>query len=70
MTTKNLSVVFSITFAAFLMGSCGGTDAAGPVLTGNFVDSPVAGVSYITPTESGVTNLDGEFSYREGEALQ
>ena len=69
MTTKNLSVVFSITFAAFLMGSCGGTDAAGPVLTGNFVDSPVAGVSYITPTESGVTNLDGEFSYREGEAV-
>ena len=69
MTTKKISMVFSITFAAFLTISCGGSDTAGPLLTGNLVDSPVAGVGYATPTVTGVTTLDGEFSYRDGEAI-
>ena len=69
MTTKNFNVVFSITFAALFTVSCGGSDSTGPILTGNLVDSPVAGVGYATPTVTGVTTLDGEFSYRDGEAI-
>lgn len=31
--------------------------------------SPVAGVSYATPTQQGVTGLDGSFQYAEGEVV-
>jgi len=37
------------------------------VLTGVFLDSAVAGLSYSTETLSGVTNANGEFQYINGE---
>ena len=39
-----------------------------PVLTGVFA-GPIAGLKYQTPTLSGITTDDGEFQYREGEAI-
>ncbi|MCB1689712.1 MAG: hypothetical protein KDI33_14550 [Halioglobus sp.] len=48
-------------------GSGGGGPAA---LTGQFVDSPVAGVGYATESGSGVTNADGQFQYLEGETVR
>ena len=42
---------------------------AADLRTGRFVDSAVAGLSYATATQSGVTAADGSFSYRDGEAV-
>src|SRR5438132_13005486 len=39
-----------------------------PVLTGVFA-GPIAGPKYQTPTLSGITTDDGEFQYREEEAI-
>jgi hypothetical protein len=60
-------------------GGSGGSDDANnaipannannDVLTGQFVDSPVAGLSYHTETQSGVTSATGEFKYRPGETV-
>ena len=70
MNTKNLNVVCAITLTAMTVVACGGSGSdEGPVLTGVFVDSPVAGMKYVTPTVSGVTTADGEFNYRAGEAV-
>src|SRR5690554_3669381 len=39
------------------------------VQTGIFVDSPVAGISYKTETQSGVTSAFGEYNYLPGEKV-
>ncbi|MBV1882982.1 MAG: hypothetical protein KUG82_15190 [Pseudomonadales bacterium] len=39
------------------------------VLTGRFLDSAVAGLSYRTATKSGTTNANGEFTYLAGETV-
>lgn len=39
------------------------------VLKGVFVDSPVGGISYSTPTHKGVTKADGVFEYQAGETV-
>lgn len=39
------------------------------VQNGNFTDSAVAGLSYSTVTESGVTDIDGRFTYVEGDFI-
>ena len=41
---------------------------ASPVLTGVFA-GPTSGLKYQTPTLSGITNDDGQFQYRAGEAI-
>lgn len=38
-------------------------------LKGVFVDSPVGGISYATPTCKGITKADGVFEYRKGETV-
>ncbi|OZG74730.1 hypothetical protein BTA51_07085 [Hahella sp. CCB-MM4] len=62
-----------------LLSACGGggggsseNNAGSPpsILTGQLVDSAVKGVSYETPTTSGITNSKGEFHYREGESIE
>ena len=35
-----------------------------------FAGTPVAGVAYTTPTQAGVTGLDGSFQYAEGERVR
>ncbi|MEM1263183.1 MAG: hypothetical protein AAGH76_12360 [Pseudomonadota bacterium] len=42
------------------------TDAS---LTGRIVGPTIAGISYATPTESGVLSSDGEFRYAAGETI-
>ena len=37
--------------------------------TGTFIDSPVMGLSYSSPSHSGLTNSAGEFTYTEGETV-
>ncbi len=38
--------------------------------TGNFVDSPVSGIQYRTPTFSGITNAAGTFQYSTNEIIE
>lgn len=39
------------------------------VLTGRFIDAPVNGVQYSTPTQSGLTDADGGFRYLANEQV-
>ena len=60
---KNITLTLLAVFVgiAFSLGS------AGEVNTGVFIDAPVKGLEYSTPTQSGVTNDKGEFTYLDGE---
>ena len=49
--------------------STSGSEAAGALLQGRFIDSPVIGVAYKTATQSGFTGIYGEFAYRAGESV-
>jgi len=40
-----------------------------PVLTGYFTDSAVEGLTYKTDTQTGVTDLNGAFTYQAGETV-
>ncbi len=55
-----------------MLSACGGSGSGSDdedVLTGQFVDSPVAGLAYRTETRSGFTNANGEFTYLAGETV-
>lgn len=69
--------------AIALIAGCGGSPGNGPidepsvpgnpvgeVLTGVLGAPPTAGVSYETPSLSGVTDEDGSFEYRGGESVR
>jgi len=70
----------AITAAALVLAACGGSDSSSSFSTGVnrgvFIDSPVAGVGYRTfdstpaETSEGTTDLQGRFSYRDGETVQ
>jgi hypothetical protein len=73
---------FVAIFIAFFAVSCGGGSTSSEpesmtpvvvvqpaVFTGMFVDSAVEGISYTTPTHSGITNTLGEFSYQANENI-
>ena len=57
--------------------SCGGGGASNAtsqekepeVFTGIFLDSAVEGMSYTTASNSGTTNVRGEFSYQSNESV-
>lgn len=38
-------------------------------LKGVFIDSPVGGINYATPTHKGITKADGIFEYQAGETV-
>ncbi|KAH9204439.1 Alpha/Beta hydrolase protein [Leptodontidium sp. 2 PMI_412] len=40
-----------------------------PLLSGVFLDGPLIGVGYSTPSQSGVTDHDGFFTYQKGELV-
>lgn len=53
-------------------GEDGGGDTPPPAVTYNtgvFLDSPVKGLRYATPTLSGITDVDGRFNYNDGEVV-
>jgi len=61
-----------LTFATLV--GCGGNSVdlfltPPEVETGVFIDSAVSGLNYSTETQSGITNVDGEFNYVEDETI-
>lgn len=59
-------------FLFVLMSGCStlGIGVSGaPALKGVFMDGPVGGLSYSTPTLKGVTKADGIFEYQAGETV-
>ena len=52
------------------LASCGGGPGAdASVLRGQFIDSPVSGLAYVTASQSGLTAADGSFDYAKGEQV-
>lgn len=62
-------MLLGVTFLTACGGGSGGS-SSGATLTGQFVDSPVGGLRYATPSTSGFTAADGTFSYKSGEVVQ
>jgi len=60
-------------FLFALITGCGALDSAvkgsPAALSGVFMDSPVGGLNYATPTLKGVTGADGIFKYQQGESV-
>jgi uncharacterized repeat protein (TIGR02543 family) len=50
--------------------ACSGSGDDPVIREGLFVDAPVAGLTYETPTQSGVTDEDGTFFYEDGQTIQ
>ena len=71
MSGYGLSRMGQAVLAALALSACGGggSGSSSNLLTGVFLDSPVAGVEFTTESQSGVTNAAGEFSYRSGETV-
>ncbi len=64
-------ITASVVAAAALVG-CGSSDSSSSndtTQTGTFVDAPVVGLSYQTPSISGQTDSKGQFKYKEGESV-
>ena len=77
MNKINSFVGFGILIGVLMLTACGGGGSSsggaapqsGSDLTGVFIDSSVQGLGYSTETQSGVTNVNGEFHYRAGEQV-
>ena len=63
----------SVTLFLAMVAGCGGLDSGvkspASALKGVFIDGPVGGINYSTPTFKGVTNAEGVFEYRAGETV-
>lgn len=57
--------------ASFLLVACGGGGDGGgaDIRVGRFLDGPVAGLSWETPSGAGLTDDSGAFRYRPGESV-
>lgn len=76
-----LNKILPLLLIACFLPACGGggggdkdPDPVNPgpqpeILTGVFIDSPVAGLNYTTESQSGTTNGDGEYNYMAGEQI-
>lgn len=71
MSYKQLYILGAVSILS-ACGGGGGSESSAPsgLNTGRFIDSPVKGISYETETQSGVTNADGEFKYKDGEIIR
>jgi len=61
-----IKYVFAL-LTSILLASCNEDDTS--LLTGRFSDGPVSGLRYQTNSQAGVTNYNGEFTYKEGEII-
>jgi len=71
---KNRLLIVILGVFALIFVSCGGGgggDGGTGTTTsqGTFVDSPVEGLQYKTPTQSGITDAEGTFQYQEAEII-
>lgn len=71
---RKVTAILSTAACVTLLSACGGSssgssDGAEQVKTGVFVDSPVENIAYETDSQSGRTNEDGEFSYKDEETV-
>ena len=75
-------MVFFMTMSAILttligIAGCGKSGGGGPaivnpkvhIIVGYFIDSPVEGLQYTSPTWSGLTDSQGSFNYQDGEEI-
>ena len=72
LTGRFVLSVSVIILVALMMGcsSLSSIVSGTPVtLKGVFIDSPVGGINYATPTQKGVTKADGIFEYLAGETV-
>ena len=84
MTDQKLKMKSPLVFllsASLLLTACGGGVGQSPAptsssprpdrpLVGHFTDSPVEGLTYMTESQSGITDASGAFKYKEGETIQ
>lgn len=69
---RQRSWIVSTVLSAFILAGCGGGGSGGSgggVSTATFIDSPVEGLEFETPTQSGITDGNGNFVYQEGESV-
>ena len=67
MKLKNsIKIITLSAIASALFVGCGGSSDSTPVAatveTGTFVDAPVQGLKYVTASQNGNTNANGEFN--------
>lgn len=60
--------IFFVGALLFIMTSCGSSSPSGTI-KGQFKDSLVEGIKFDTPTQSGLTDSAGSFTYRKGEIV-
>lgn len=66
--------ILTLLLAVFLLSACGsggsrGDESSSQVKTGLFIDAPVEGLNYETPSFSGKTDTYGSFRYKSGETV-
>ncbi|MFA6395610.1 MAG: multiheme c-type cytochrome [Sulfurimonas sp.] len=66
--------VMSSAITALVLAGCGGgsggtVDPTTGISTATFIDAPVAGLEFVSPTQAGVTDNKGNFIYKEGESI-
>jgi len=72
---KNIVLSTAVVLSLGLIGcGSGGNGSSGtaiqPVKKGVFLDAPVEGLSYKTETQSGFTDANGSYKYKEGETVE
>jgi len=69
---KSIVLSTAVVLSLSLIG-CGGSDSGTTTpttKTGVFVDAPVEGLNYKTATQSGYTDAQGHFKYKDGETVE
>ena len=66
-------IVLSVAVAFFMFGcgsgGGGGSSSSSNVSTATFIDASVGGLDFDTPTQSGKTDANGNFIYKDGESV-
>lgn len=63
-------LTFLSTASLLMLSACGGGGSSGVTTAkGYFIDSPVAGLSYTSGSQSGFTGTDGSFTYEVGQPV-
>jgi len=69
-STIQRSVLLSIVFLALTACGGGGGGSESPTVSqGRFIDAAAEGIQYTSGTESGVTDANGTFTYKNGQSV-